>query len=215
VRDPERSVPRGIVAGVVVVMVGYLGVNLAYLGLLGHKGLASSASPAAEAIALALGPFAGKALAAIIILSAAGILNTICLAFPFVVYAMAQDGLFFERAGHLDPRTGRPAVAVTLQGLLACAAVALGSSRVDLLLTGIAFAEVLFQAAVAIAHMRVRRTPTAVPVLRAPAIAPWAFLVIELGVAVGCLVSTPVESAYGAGVLLAGAGVWWLWKRAR
>jgi len=215
VRDPERSVPRGIVGGIAVVLVGYLGVNLAYLGLLGHDGLAASTSPAAEATALALGPLAGKVLAAIIVLSAAGILNTICLGFPFVLYAMARDGLFFERAAKLDERTGRPALAVAVQGLFACAAVLVGSSRVDVLLTGIAFADALFQAAVAIVHLRVRGTATGTRVLRAPAVAAWTFLVVELGVALGCLVRTPRESAYGALVLVVGVAAWRLWRRAR
>jgi len=215
VRDPERSVPRGIVAGIGVVLVGYLGVNLAYLGLLGQEGLAASKSPASDAAALALGSFAGKALAATIVLSAAGILNTICLGFPFVVYAMARDKLFFARAGKLDERTGRPTLAVATQGLLACVAVLVGSSSIDRLLTGIAFADALFQAAAAIVHLRVRHVPTATRVLRAPAIAAWTFLVLELGVAIGCLAQKPIESAYGAGVLIVGAVVYWLWRRER
>jgi basic amino acid/polyamine antiporter, APA family len=213
VRDPVRSVPRGIVAGVALVLVGYLGVNVAYLGLLGHDGLAASSSPAAEATALAFGPLAGKAIACVIVLSAAGILNTICLGFPFVVYAMARDGLFFAPAGKLDARTGRPALAVGLQGLLACVAVLVGSSRIDVLLMGIAFAETLFQAAIAIVHLRLRRSPGTERALPAPAIAPWTFLLIELGVAVGCLAGKPVHSAVGAGVLVVGAAAWFLWRR--
>jgi APA family basic amino acid/polyamine antiporter len=213
VRDPERSLPRGILGGIALVLLAYLGVNVAYLGLLGHDGLAASESPAAEATALALGPFAGKALAATIVLSASGILNTICLGFPFVVYAMARDGLFFARAGELDPRTGRPALAVAVQGLLGCAAVLVGSSRVDVLLTGMAFADALFLGAVAIVHLRVRNTPAALGVLRAPAAAAIVFAILTFGLAIGCLVRKPVESAYGAGILVAGSVVWWLWRR--
>jgi APA family basic amino acid/polyamine antiporter len=212
VRDPERSVPLGIVGGVAAVTVGYLGVNVAYLALLGHDGLASSESPAAAATALALGPLAGKALAAIIVLSAAGILNTVCLGFPFVLYAMAKDGLFFARAGRLDPRTGRPALAVALQGLWACVAVALGS-RVDVLLIGIAFADALFQAAAAIVHLRVRAEPVPAGAIRAPAIAAWFFLAVEMGLAIGCLIKTPTESAWGAGLLVVGVVVFRIWRR--
>lgn len=214
VRDPARSLARGIIAGVAAVLVAYMAVNVAYLGLLGHDGLAASESPAAEATALALGEVAGKALAATIVLSAAGILNTVCLGFPFVVFAMARDKLFFDFAGKLHPRTGRPAPALALQGLLACVAILVGSSRVDVLLTGMAFADALFQAAVAVVLLRVRKTP-APGALRAPAAAAWLFCVLELGLSLGCLVRKPVESAYGAAVLVTGAGVWWLWTRAR
>jgi APA family basic amino acid/polyamine antiporter len=207
VRDPERSIPRGIISGIAAVLVAYLGVNLAYLALLGQERLASSKSPAADAIGIALGTVAGKVVAAAIVVSAAGILNTVSLGFPFVVYAMAKDGVFFSRAGRLDPRTGRPALAVALQGALACAAVLVGSSRVDVLLAGIAFADATFQAAIAVVHLRGRAFAR-----YAPPVAAWTFLTIEVGVAIGCLVRAPVESAFGALVLVIGAVVWLVWR---
>jgi basic amino acid/polyamine antiporter, APA family len=208
VRDPRRSVPRGIALGIAVVLAFYLAVNVAYLALLGHEHLASSASPAADAIAIALGPAAGRVVAIAIVISAAGILNTVCLGFPFVVYAMAKDGVFFARVGRLDPRTGRPSLAVALQGALGCIAVLVGASRVDILLTGIAFADATFQAAIAIVHLRGGHETR-----YAPAAAAWIFLVIELGVAIGCLVRAPGESAYGAFALVAGLIVWLFWRR--
>jgi basic amino acid/polyamine antiporter, APA family len=210
VRDPERAVPRGIIAGIGAVLVAYLGVNVAYLALLGHDGLASSTSPAADAIGIVLGPAASKVVALTIVVSAAGVLNTVCLGFPFVVYAMAKDGVFFSRAGRLDPRTGRPAFAVALQGALACIAVVVGSSRVDVLLTGIAFADATFLAAIAVVHLRLRGAGGA---RYAPTGAVLTFLVISLGVAIGCLVRAPMDSAYGALALVVGAVVWLVWRR--
>jgi APA family basic amino acid/polyamine antiporter len=209
VRDPERSIPHGILAGIGVVLVLYLGVNVAYLALLGHGRLAESTSPAADAIGIALGPLAGKLVAAAIVVSAAGILNTVSLGFPFVVYAMARDGVFFPSAGRLDERNGRPTRAVALQGALGCIAVLAGSSRVDILLAGIAFADATFQALVAVVHLRGgRRKYASAPVA-------WTFFVIEVGVAIGCLVRAPAESAYGAFMLAAGALAWWAWNRRR
>ncbi len=213
VRDPERSVPRGIAIGVLVVLVGYLAVNVAFLGLLGHDGLAASSSPAADAVRMAMGEVAGSVLAAVIVVSAAGVLNTVCLGFPFVIYALAKDGLFFSRAGKLDGRTGRPALAVACQGGLACAAIIVGSSRVDVLLTGIAFADAAFQVAVALVHWRVRRLPLAEGALRAPAAAGVLLLLLSAGIAAGSLLEKPRESAYGAAALAAGAVAWWLWRR--
>jgi hypothetical protein len=93
--------------------------------------------------------------------------------------------------------------------------VLVGSSRVDVLLTGIAFADALFQAAAAVVHLRVRRQPAPAGGLRAPAAAAWTFLAVELFVAIGCLVRTPRESAYGAAVLLAGVVAWGFVRRAR
>lgn len=202
VKDPARAIPRGLAIGIAAVLVAYLTVNVAYLALLGHGRLAASSSPAADAVAVALGPAAGKVLAGAIVVSAAGILNTVCLGFPFVVYAMAKDGVFFARAGRLDPRTGRPALAVALQGGLACAAVLVGASRIDVLLTGIAFADAIFQAAVALVHLRAGLSRFA------PRVAAITFLVIEVGVGLGSLVRAPRESAAGAIALVVGVLVW-------
>jgi amino acid transporter len=145
--------------------------------------------------------------AAAIVVSAAGILNVVSLGFPFVVYAMAKDGVFFAPAGRLNERTGRPTLAVALQGGLACAAVLVGSARVDVLLTGIAFVDATFQAAIAVVHLRGRLGRYA------PAAAAWIFLAIELGIALGCLVRAPVESAYGGVMLAVGVVVWLAWRR--
>jgi APA family basic amino acid/polyamine antiporter len=210
VRDPKRAIPRGLAYGIGAVLIGYIGVNVAYLALLGQRGLAASTSPAADAMSVALGPIAGDVIAAVIVVSAAGILNTVSLGFPFVIYAMAKDGVFFAAAGKLDPRTGRPALAVALQGALACVAVLVGSARIDVLLTGIAFADATFQAAIAVVHLRDRARAR-----YAPAIASLTFLVIETGVAVGCLVKTPRESSYGAIALVVGAVVWSMWRVSR
>jgi basic amino acid/polyamine antiporter, APA family len=207
VRDPARALPRGIIAGIAAVLVAYLGVNLAYLALLGQDRLAASTSPAADAVSVAFGSAAGKVIAAAIVVSAAGILNTVSLGFPFVVYAMAKDGVFFSLAGRLDPRTGRPALAVAVQGALACVAVLVGSSRVDVLLTGIAFADATFQAAIAVVHLRGRAFAR-----YAPAAAAWTFLAMELGVAMGCLVRAPLQSAYGGLVLVVGVVAWLAWR---
>src|SRR6185295_10580352 len=146
---------------VLIVLVGYVGVNLAYLHLLGHDGLATSASPAADSATRAIGPMAGKIFAAIIVVSAAGILNTIGLGFPFVVHAMAKDGLFFSQAAELHPKTGRPNVAVATQGAIACVAVLAGAARIDSLLLGITFADAAFQAATAGVLLRWKRSAAA------------------------------------------------------
>ncbi len=216
VRNPERSVPRGILGGIAVVLLLYLAVNFAFLGILGHDGLARSQSPAAEAAGVAFGAVAEKGLAVVIVLSAAGILNTICLGFPFVIYAMAKDGLFFARAGVLHPTTGRPVVAVAAQGFFACVAVVVGGAQVDVLLTGIAFADALFQGAVALVHFAHRRRPTAEgPKLRAPLAASVVFFLLEIGLAIGCLVNTPKESIVGVGLLLAGVIVYFAWAGRR
>lgn len=213
VRQPEKAVPRGILLGVLVVLLGYLAVNVAFLSLLSIDGLAASKSPAADATEKALGPLAGKALDVTIVLSAAGILNTVCLGFPFVLYAMAQDGLFIRRAARLNPRTGRPSVAVALQGLFACIAVVVGASRVDVLIVGIAFADALFQLLVAVALIRARSTPAPAGTLRAPLLATIVTILLNGGIAVGTLIDKPRQQAIGVALLFVGLVAYASWRK--
>ncbi|MEE2886265.1 MAG: amino acid permease, partial [Planctomycetota bacterium] len=99
-RNPHRDVPLGIVGGVLVVVIAYVGVNLAYLELLGFDQASQSSTIAVDAMqaAFATGDAAqskvAQVFAALIVLSAAGLMNTICMAPPYVLHTMANRGLF-------------------------------------------------------------------------------------------------------------------------
>ena len=55
------------------------------------------------------------------IVSVAGSLAAVLMAFPRVYYAMARDGLFFSGFAAVDPRRGTPARAIAIQAVLAVA----------------------------------------------------------------------------------------------
>src|SRR5690606_18051754 len=55
IREPQRNLPRALVLGMLLVAACYLLVNLAYLAVLGHDGLAASQAPAADLMRRALG----------------------------------------------------------------------------------------------------------------------------------------------------------------
>ena len=208
VKDPVRAIPRGILGGVIVVIAAYMAVNLAYLALLGQGGMQASQALAAEAGAVALGDAAGTVLAVAVVISAAGVLNTICLAFPWVIYAMSRDGVFVEAAGRLHPRANTPAFAIGLQGVLGSAAVFLGIERIDAMLAGLAFAEWGFYALIAVAYLWMRKEPGPEGGFSAPGWAAGGFALVAIGIVIGALVVKPVESAVGVGVLVAGLVVW-------
>ncbi|HTJ85140.1 MAG TPA: hypothetical protein VL400_25665, partial [Polyangiaceae bacterium] len=83
------------------------------------------------------------------------------------------------------------------------------------LLTGIAFADAAFQAAVAVVLLRFAASPPPRGGFRAPIVAPIVFALSELGIGVGCLVDAPKQSALGAAALVLGIGAYAAWRRAR
>src|ERR1700724_964831 len=118
-RDPRRDLSRGLVIGVIGVVVLYLAVNFVCLRVLGPQGLAATHAPASGVMRAALGERGAQWIAVGIAISTLGFLSQGILTAPRVYYAMARDGLFFKRVGHFRPKTGAPVVAIILQGIAA------------------------------------------------------------------------------------------------
>jgi len=114
--EPERSLPRALLAGVAGVVVVYLLANLAYLRVLGVAGLAHSSAPAAGVMARVLGPPGQRLISAGISVSTFGFLNLVILVTPRVFQAMAADGVFLPWLARLHPVYRTPAGAIAFMG---------------------------------------------------------------------------------------------------
>jgi APA family basic amino acid/polyamine antiporter len=128
-RDPRRDLPRGLLFGVSGVIVLYLGVNWVCVRALGGPGLAQTLAPASAVMERALGAPGARLIAAGIAISTLGFLSQSMLTAPRVYYAMANDGVFFERVGRIHPRTRVPVFAIALQGAFAMLLTAWGQYR--------------------------------------------------------------------------------------
>ncbi|GAB4153873.1 MAG: hypothetical protein Fur0037_22610 [Planctomycetota bacterium] len=217
-RNPLRTVPLGILGGVLVVVVCYLSVNLAYLDLLGFEGARTSSAIGADAARAALGSAGGRVLAAMVAVSAAGIMNTICMAPPYVLLAMAREGAFPRAFARLSPRYGTPVLGVLGQGIWAvlllvlahATASVLGYRAIGLLgflCDGVVFVDWVFFAlcGAALLRLRSRRGPGA---FRAPMgrLVALSFTLAALLVAAAGVASEEqrVPSLAGAGLVLLG-----------
>jgi APA family basic amino acid/polyamine antiporter len=119
IKEPRKNLPRGLILGVIGVVVLYIAANVVYLRVLGVAGLAASTAPASDAMRTVLGNFGARAIGAAIAISTVGFLSQSMLTAPRVYFAMANDGLFFKSVGAVHPRTRAPIVAIGVQGLLA------------------------------------------------------------------------------------------------
>jgi basic amino acid/polyamine antiporter, APA family len=123
--NPQKCFPRAFLLGSLLLIVLYLVAVLAYLIALGPAAASASTAIAADATALVLGPWAGKLIAATILISTFSATNSVILTAPRVFYAMANDRLFFQKFAEVHPRFRTPAIAIVALGawsaLLACA----------------------------------------------------------------------------------------------
>lgn len=121
VRNPKRNLPLSLALGTSLVIVLYLLCNLCYLAVLPIDAIqhAPSDRVATQMVSTVLPGIGTLAMAVLIMVSTFGTVNGITLAGGRACYAMAQDGLFFRRAGRLNQQ-GVPASALIMQCAWAC-----------------------------------------------------------------------------------------------
>ncbi len=118
-RDPARTVPRGILLGMAGVTVLYLSIQLVAQGVLGSA-LAGAPTPLADAAALAIGPWGRQLLLLGVIVSTFGYLSGMSLASPRSLFAFARDGFLPSALAKVHPRFQTPWIAVVVQLALTC-----------------------------------------------------------------------------------------------
>src|SRR5713101_7312544 len=155
VREPRKNLPRGLLLGVLGVIVVYLSVNFVCVHSLGPQGLAQTRTPASEVMRLALAENGARIVAVGIAVSTAGFLSQSMLTAPRVYFAMAEDGLFFARLAKLN-RARVPAFAIALQGALAVV-ITLVASRFEKILSYVVSVDVVFFALTAVCVFVFRR----------------------------------------------------------
>lgn len=216
VKEPERNLPRAILIGVACVITVYVGVNVAYVHVLGAPGLAATQTPAADLAERLAGEWGAKAVSLLIVVSTFGFLNLALLSAPRVYYAMAADGLFFRSLARLSPRFHAPTAAILLQGALAAAFALLNTY--DRLLSYAVFADWVFFALAGVALIVFRRkrpeAPRPYPTPAYP-IVPLLFTLAGLGIVLNLFIADPRNAFAAAGVLALGIPVYlfWSWRR--
>jgi APA family basic amino acid/polyamine antiporter len=84
VRDPGRNIPLALGAGIMIVVVVYVLINIAYFFVLPVEAVATSTLVAADAMTRAVGGAGASIVAAVVMLSTLGALSGIAIAFPRV-----------------------------------------------------------------------------------------------------------------------------------
>jgi basic amino acid/polyamine antiporter, APA family len=212
-RDPRRDLSRGLVSGVLGVVLLYFAVNFVCLKVLSPAGLAATRIPASEVMRRALGERGAQWIAVGIAVSTLGFLSQGILTAPRVYYAMARDGLFFRSVGWLSPKSGAPVVAIILQGI-AATVIAL-SGRYEQILNYVVSVDFISFAFTAASLFVFRRTAPPAGVYLTPGhpYTTGVFVLACAGIVISTIAAFPGNSVIGLGILLTGLPVYWLWRR--
>lgn len=211
IRDPQRTIPRALLAGITMVVVIYLGANAVYLRTLGRDGLAASTAVAADAMERLIGAPGATFMTVSAMLSILGFLNVAIMSNSRLPFALAQDGVFWRAAATVHPRFGTPHVAIALLGAWSLVLLVGSRGAIGNLLSGVVFADWIFFGLGAASVFVLRRTrPGADRPYRVLGY-PWVPAAFVLAAAVGvasAFISSPRMSALGCLQLVVGAVVW-------
>ncbi len=213
-KDPQRTIPRALVLGTLLLITIYIIANFAYIAALGTARMAASERVAGEAVAQVLGPTAGKAIALAIIISMYSAAHATVITVPRVYFAMARDRVFFGKLAEVHPRFGTPAVAIVAS--CTWAAVLAMSGTFNQLLTYVVFIGWIFYAlgAAAVIALRIKR-PDAPRPFRVPGypVTPALFVIAAAAIVGNTIMSQPGQAAIGIGVVMLGAPAYVIWRR--
>ncbi len=228
VQNPQRNLPLAMLLGTGLVMLLYVLTNVGYLSVLPLHGAADGATVLARGIDHAtqdrvatavmesiFGSSGSIMMAVAILISTFGCNNGLILSGARVYWAMAQDGLFFIRAGTLS-KNGVPAFALVIQSVW-CSVLCL-TGTYNQLLDYVVFAALLFYALTTIGLfiLRVKRPaePRPYKAIGYPVL-PALYVLLAAGVAVTLLVAdkTRVQALSGLAIVLLGVPVYLLWRR--
>jgi basic amino acid/polyamine antiporter, APA family len=126
--DPERTIPRATVIGVLIAAAVYISVTTVAIGVVPSEQLATSPAPLADVARMMWGAAGGILVAVGAVISTFGTLNGFTLLTGQVPYGAALDRVFPERMGHLS-RFGTPANALVFSNLLASILVAMNFAQ--------------------------------------------------------------------------------------
>ena len=143
VRDPGRSIPIALIAGVATVGILYVLMNAAVQYAMPASAIAASARPASDTAGLALGAVGAAVVSAGMALSMLVTLNGTTMSGARVPFAVARDGYFFSSLAKVHPRFHTPSVAIVVQAILSILLLLLGGNFKQLFSLAI-FAEWLF-----------------------------------------------------------------------
>src|SRR4051794_12056109 len=213
VKNPQKDFPKALFFSVLAVAGVYLVANAGYLVALGPGRAAASDTIASSAFAAVLGASAAKFVALTILISVFSALNTVPLTAPRVFYAMASDGLFFQKLAEVHPKFRTPAVAVIALGVWSAILACFGGFQ-GLINYTIFVAWIFYGLGAAAVFVYRNRYPDLHRPYRVHGY-PWtplAFTIAAVALVLNVIFSTPMNASVGLGIVVLGIPVYFLWR---
>lgn len=219
IKDPTRNIPRSLIFGTLIVIAIYLLINFVYLYVLPMDEMIAVAKDtnkiaAIEVIRRLFGDTGVLLLSVLIVVTTAGCTNTTIMASARIYYAMAAQGIFFNKAAHIHPRYHTPGNALIYQAIVSCLLVFSGSF--DQLTDMLVFVQFIFYGAVAVGVFILRKrepdTPRPYKAVGYPVV-PILYILFCAYLVVNTIITNPRNAIFGLVLVLLGTPFYLYWIR--
>jgi APA family basic amino acid/polyamine antiporter len=218
VKNAKRNIPLGLATGMFIIIGIYLLVNLTYLSLLSIPELeaiykSQNSIAAVEAVKKFWGENGTLFIAILIAITTLGCNHVTIYSSARTYYAMAKEGLFFNKAANLN-NAGVPAGSMWIQGIWACLLVLSGTF--DQLTDMIIFSIFIFYGMTTLGIFILRkRMPDAPRPYKV-----WGYPVVPVIVILFCatlfintIIERPREAGIGIALMLSGVPFWFWFRK--
>jgi APA family basic amino acid/polyamine antiporter len=208
----RTSIPRSMVAAILLVTVIYVLVNAALLYALPIEKLASSTLPVADLANQIFGVYGDKIVTVLAVITLLSLLNANLLTGPRIIFAMSRDGLFTDSVADVNTG-GTPSTALLLTVGLSIPVILTGSFETILAVTAFLFIVLYVSGFLAVIVLRWKE-----PDLERPYRAighPWTTGVVLLGsfaFMIAALVTDTQNSLYAIGLIILSIPFYYLVK---
>lgn len=213
IAQPQRNLPRILLAGTAVVLLLYVGLNFIFLYSTPIPKLAGQLEVGYVAASYIFGPALGRFMGAVIAVLLVSTVSSMIFAGPRIIQVMGED-LPALRSLAVVSKNGIPVRALLLQTSLTLLFILTATFEQVLLYAGFILSLFTFLTVLGLFVLRLRR-----PELPRPyrawgyPVTPLVFLALSGWTLVFILRDKPTESLYGLATLVAGAVVYFIGKQ--
>ncbi|MBK9420986.1 MAG: APC family permease [Flavobacteriales bacterium] len=168
IKDARRTVPRGLLLGLAMVLLLYISIQLVIQGVLGDELQANTASPLGAVAALAMGSPGLVAITLVMFVSMTGTMGGNMLCTPRILYAAGRDGSLPKQLGRVHERCTTPYIAIMAYALIGCTVAITGNFRQLAILSSASVLIVYLGVVSVLLKRRLRKEATPKGTFRAP-----------------------------------------------
>ncbi|MCE2759403.1 MAG: APC family permease [Bacteroidota bacterium] len=118
VKNPQKNLPRGILIGILVIILLYLSVSYAYYKVIGFEELKNAKGIAAIVAERMFGQTGSFVFSILLFIAVLAYVNVLLLSNPRVMYAMSEDGILPQAFKKKDEKRDVLTVSLTVYALI-------------------------------------------------------------------------------------------------